>query len=304
MNLKYKILWLDDKIEELFIEDEYINEVKAYLIGKGFTPIVDTVSNEADFFAKLNDSYDLILTDYNLNEDRTRDGNKIINEVREKSIFTEILFYSAMGEVKESNRLDRITFIETNKKSGYHQEILLKELLKLIDLTIKKFQNIIAMRGMIMHETSSLDAQMIEIIIKSLNNKKISFNELACGIYEDLIKLFSNKASFVNECKEKNKFSKLTKDNFVFSANYKIQTLSQILKDLSIEDFSSDYKNEINEIRNKFAHAVLEIDDKGREYFKYKADGLIFDENLCENIRKNILKHSENLDSLENELLK
>lgn len=298
MKLDYKILWLDDKMD-VIIDGQYDSEIKKHLSEQGFNPIVITVKDEKEFFKYLDDSFDLILTDYHLNDtaNNTRDGDLIIKEVREKnSIFTEIMFYSAQGEVVDTVKLDRITFVDTRKSIiRDHNEAVIDRAIKLIDLTIKKFQHIVAMRGMIMNETSTLDMQMLDIIKLALKSKDISFDELAPKIYDELNELYNSKNKFVNECREAGKFLSLTKDNFVFSADYKIRTLGQILGSLNIKDFSEEYKEEINSMRNKFAHAVLLKDEQtGREYFKHGESGLTFDEELCKKIRMDIIKHRNN----------
>ena len=97
MKLDYKILWLDDKMD-VIIDGQYDSEIKKHLFEQGFNPIVITVKDEKEFFKNLDDSFDLILTDYHLNDtaNNTRDGDLIIKEVREKnSIFTVIMSYSA-----------------------------------------------------------------------------------------------------------------------------------------------------------------------------------------------------------------
>ena len=72
------------------------------------------------------------------------------------------------------------------------------------------------MRGMIMHETSSLDAQMLEIIKKTIKEEKIDFSELSIQIFDSILELFKSKMKFVEEdCKSKNNFNLLTKDTFV-----------------------------------------------------------------------------------------
>lgn len=298
MKLDYKILWLDDKMD-VIIDGQYDSEIKQHLFEQGFNPVVVTVKDEKEFFKYLDDSFDLILTDYHLNDtaNNTRDGDLIIKEVREKnSIFTEIMFYSAQGEVVDTVKLDRITFVDTRKSTKRdHNEAVVDRAIKLIDLTIKKFQHIVAMRGMIMNETSSLDMQMLDLIKLSLKSKDISFDELAPKIYDELNELYDSKNKFVNQCRETAKFIALTKDNFVFSADYKIKTLGQILGSLNIKDFSEEYKEEINSMRNKFAHAVLLKDETtSREYFKHGESGLTFDEELCKKIRMDIIKHRQN----------
>lgn len=296
MKLEYKILWLDDQIQD-FIDDEMIQEVEEYLIEQGFQPKIITVSKSEDFFKSLDDSFDLILTDYHLND---INGDEVIKKIRsqEFSVLSEVLFYTAKADLKDTDKINRVSFLETNTLLGDHRDLVLQATISLIGLTLKKFQNIIAMRGMIMHETSSLDVEMIEIIKKALKNESLNFEELSVSIYDQLIDLFTKKTKFVQECKRKMNFNQLTKDNFVYSAKYKILTLSKILEDLEMADFSSEYDSEINSIRNKFAHAVLEKDENGREFFKHKEDGIDFNEDLCKVIRENIVKHKSNLDEL------
>jgi hypothetical protein len=52
-----------------------------------------------------------------------------------------------------------------------HEEEVVDKTKNLIDLTVKKFQDIVAMRGMIMQETSDLDMQKVEILKKYINSK-------------------------------------------------------------------------------------------------------------------------------------
>jgi len=300
MKLEYKILWLDDKIEE-FKEDEVIDEIKEHLIDNNFIPNIIAVDNSKDFFKHLDDSYDIILTDYHMND---INGDKVIEEIRSDkySVMTEVLFYTAKADLKDTQKISRVSFLETATIPGSHIENVIEHTQKLIDLTIKKFQHIVSMRGMIMHETSSLDNLMIEIIRKTLKNKEIDFSDLSTSIYKQLIELFTQKKEFVEECEKKGNFNKLTKDNFVFSAKYKILTLSKVLESIGMDDFSKNYDEEINTIRNKFAHAVLEKDENGREYFKYKEEGIDFDDELCKKIRQDIIKHKESLDELNEKL--
>jgi CheY-like chemotaxis protein len=300
MKIDYKILWLDDKMNEI-LDEEYPNEIRTFLINQGFEPSIVPVKNEKEFFEALDDSFDLILTDYHLNEttSNTRNGDAIIEEVRNKSIFTEIMFYSAQGDLADTVKKDRITFFDTGRIIGnIHYDKIVKKAISLIALTIKKFQHVVVMRGMIMNETSSLDMQMLEIIKLALKSEEINFDELAPKIYDELNELYNSKNEFVNKCRKDSKFLTLTKDNFVFSAEYKIKTLREILGNLDIADFSEEYKEEINSMRNKFAHAILLKDEKtGREYFQHGESGLTFDEDLCKRIRTDIVKHRKNFDN-------
>lgn len=297
MKLEYKILWLDDKKSDI-ISDEFDKEIIEHLEDKHFIPKIYLESNEKDFFNKLNSSeYDLILTDFNLNEG-DRDGKQIVEEIRKQSIFTEIMFYSAQGSVIDTNKLDRITFLDTSKTGGNHYQEVIDKAKKLIDLTIRKFEHIIVMRGMIMHETSSLDVMMNKYVknyIESITN-----DEEKEGIFKEIFTEIEKNAKEKYDKAQTKNYKKILKDNVLFSASQKIMALGKILQASGKEDFSEDYKKEIINIRNQFAHTDISIDEQGQEYFKVKIEGIerILDEDLCKDIRKNINKHKNNIESL------
>lgn len=298
MKIDYKILWLDDQIKN-FEDDELIDALKTYLVEAGFRPVIDTVNNSASFFNMLNVSYDLILTDFHMKD---MQGDKVVEKIRssEYSILTEILFYTARADLSGADKISRVSFLVTSKKAGRsHQDVVLEETKKLIDITIKKFQHIVAMRGMIMHETSSLDTKMKDILDRFLRDEKNAANTkiLADVVLKELEDQFSSKLSDIRKWRSSGDLKKTAKDNFVFSAHYKIKTMGEILKLLEEVDFSGNYNEKINKIRNRFAHAVLERDPvTGREFFK---DGdMTFNEALCKEIRKDILLHDANLKRL------
>ncbi|RLA79474.1 MAG: response regulator [Epsilonproteobacteria bacterium] len=296
MKLNYKILWLDDQIKT-FIDDRHILKIEKHLSDEGFNPEIYPVKTKEEFFDKLDNSYDLILTDYHM---KGMNGAEIVKEVR-KNIFTEILFYTAQGDLKDISKLDRISFLQT--KRIHHKEVV-KKAIDLINLTIEKFHDIVVMRGMIMNETSDLDNQKIALIKKFIDkNTPELIDGLKLEILSELDEKFSSKLRKVQgEWKVKpNGFTNLIKDNFVFSASYKIKTLGWILNQLSENNFSNEYNSEIINIRNLFAHATLEedIDENGkliRKFFK-KGD-ITFDSDYCKVIRQNINKHKQNLDNL------
>jgi CheY-like chemotaxis protein len=306
MKLDYKILWLDDKMD-VILDGHYDSEIKKHLIEQGFNPIVITVKDEKEFFNKLDDSFDLILTDYHLNDtaNNTRDGDLIIKEVREKnSIFTEIMFYSAQGEVVDTVKLDRITFVDTRKSIiRDHNEAVIDRAIKLIDLTLKKFQHVISMRGMIMNETSTIDADMLEIVtdyIQNTNSTKVKNR-----IFDELIGFHSRKLGDSEKFKKNDRIDSVLKDPLLISSSQRANAIEEIIKLLGTDNFIDDLKVNIIKVRNDFAHAVY-VKDKvtGREYFLDKKDGIDFNEEKCKEIRINISKHKENIQKLKNKLAK
>lgn len=299
MKIDYKILWLDDQID-LFIEDELISRIEKHLIDEGFNPVIETASRSNIFFEKLNDTYDLILTDYHMNDTK---GDEVVERIREQSILTEILFYTARADLKETHKLDRISFLETAKYSGSgsHEAILIREIKKLIDLTIKKFQHIVAIRGMIMHETSFLDERMLQIVNSYLDANKED-SALREKIFSDIIDFFKEKYTKSLDCQSKNRIDKISKDPLMFTSSQRANVVKSIVEKIGEVDFVDDYKAEIINLRNQFAHATLKKNEYGVEYFESKSEQIIFDASLCKKIRININKHKGNIDSLEQRL--
>jgi hypothetical protein len=304
MKLDYKILWLDDKMD-VIIDGQYDSEIKKHLFEQGFNPIVITVKNEKEFFSNLDDSFDLILTDYHLNDtaNNTRDGDLIIKEVREKnSIFTEIMFYSAQGEVVDTVKLDRITFVDTRKSTiRDHNEAVIDRAIKLIDLTLKKFQHVVAMRGMIMNETSTIDADMLDIITNFI--QKTNSVEVKNRIYNELIGFHTRKLGDSEKFKKNDRIDSVLKDPLLISSSQRANAIEEIIKLLGTDNFIEDLKINIIKVRNDFAHAVYVKDkETGREYFLDKKDGIDFNEEKCKEIRINISKHKQNIIDLKGKL--
>lgn len=302
MKLDYKILWLDDKIKSVVLADyqDDIEDLKEYIKSLGFKETIDFVRTEEELFSKLDEAgeYDLIMTDYHLDETKgnTRNGDDIIKTIRERDIFTEIMFYSAQGEVKDTDRLDRITFFESFRVLGDdHYEKIFRKAKELIELTVRKFQNIVTMRGMIMQETSSLDVEMEKILKKIIyvSNQPEAIIEIIKSKYKET----NNK--FIKKIEKENDIDNILR---IIGASHRWRAIVRNLDNGEIKAIMTDYEKEIIVIRNKFAHAEL-ISVEGRHYFRDRKDGLDFNQEFCQKIRADLIKHKDNLDELKSLLV-
>jgi CheY-like chemotaxis protein len=298
MKLEYKILWLDDYIQD-FIDLEAIEEIEKHLSNNGFIPNVKTVKKSSDFFTLLDDSFDLILTDFHMND---MNGDEVVEQIRSSrySIMTEILFYTAKADLKDTQKISRVSFLETNASTDEHIEKVISRTIELIDLTIKKFQHIVTMRGMIMHETSSLDEMSFEIITDYLT--KTDNADIKESIFDEIISFYERKFNEVSKYKKNERIDKVIDDPLLFSFSQRANTLSAIIEQNELSNFIEDFKNSVIKIRNQFAHSVLEKDASGKEYFRNKSEEIIFDETLCRKIREDIIKHKINLDEIKEKL--
>lgn len=288
MKLSYRILWLDDVINE-FIDDEIVEEVEQHLVNKGFTPDVVTVDNVEDFFSRLDDNYDLILTDYHLNE---INGDKVIERIRGQhyDIMTEILFYTARADLKDTQKISRVSFLETNGLLGNHREEVQKAVINLINLTVKKFDDVVSMRGMIMHETSALDVAISEVLIKVL--KKGDTETMLSTIKKKALKSNADFFKRIESCDD-------LEDLLLYiGADHRIRGLIRNTPNGEIKDVLSQYSAEVIQVRNQFAHAVL---DTERKVFITRK-GIEFHEETCKKIRSNISKHKINIEKYNSSL--
>jgi CheY-like chemotaxis protein len=289
MKLEYKILWLDDYIQD-FIDLEAIEEIEKHLVANGFIPKVKTVKKSSDFFALLDDSFDLILTDFHMND---MNGDEVVEKIRSSkySVMTEILFYTAKADLKDTQKISRVSFLETNASTDEHIERVISRTIELIDLTIKKFQHIVTMRGMIMHETSSLDVEFTEILEKFITGNEDAINK----IKERFKKFNSDNIKESDDLPLNDLLNKI-------GASHRWKGLKENLNKDEIYNTLLDYEKDIIIIRNNFAHAVLDEDESGRKHFRNKKDGIDFNEEFCKKIREDIIKHKINLDDLKETL--
>lgn len=306
MKLDYNILWVDDRIKERPFQ-KIIDQTKIFLSDQYFKcNIIEAEDfNQFKGFFSSATEFDIIITDYSLNEGTF--GSQVIDFIRDSQHnFTEIFFYSANSDLKDIKLFsnNRITFFQLT--GGDYKE-LEAEILEVINQTIKKFQHIVSMRGMIIQETSTLDVLMSDLATKVLKNDLVNFIEqnpkielkkIVTGFFENIQRNVSEKHTKAFS----NKLSDVLKDDIIFNTGEKINTIGLFIDELiekgfEVEKFTDDYKLSINKVRNNFAHAVLENDPAtGRQFFK-KGD-YTFDSNSCKDIRKSILTHTTNIEKL------
>ncbi len=294
MKLNYKIIWVEDKINERPFQNN-INAIKNFLAEKFFDVQFETAEDFDEFKSKFNENgtFDLVITDYSLNDSH---GNEVIDFIRmDKNVLTEVFFYSANAALRNVPLANssRISFYIL-EGAGYHNRLLSK-IEELIALTISKFEHIVSMRGMIMHETSLLDQQTLEMVNDYVINND---DEARVKLYNELVSYFGEKYNLATKCQNNNNINKIIKVPLLLTSNQRANVLSTIIQKKGLNDFINEFKTEVISIRNKFAHAVLEIDENGSEFFSNKNEQLNFDSDLCKKIRRDIIKHKKNLDEL------
>lgn len=298
MRINYNILWLDD--DKKFLDNGREDDIKEYLQNKGFNPHIQHYYsvNDAEKNKENYDSYDLILSDFNL--DPTKTGAFFINLIRRKNIITEILLYSAND-------------IDTNKiinDYGYLNRVTIcairdfdETITKLIDITIKKTQDISSLRGLIMSETTTIDNYIEKIILEISNISEFKDIVLNCKID----KTGTIRENLVQKFKliDSKKYGQVYKDDMLFSAKPKYDLLCDIINKISENDENlkeilkriSNY-DKIIKIRNEFGHCEQIVRQDGTEYLKVKDIEKEYDEQKCIDLRKNIREYNSIFEEL------
>ncbi len=298
MRLEYKIAWIDDDIET-YIDLGIKDEITAYLESLAFKPDIECFETSEVAEKKITSKeYDLILSDYNI--DGSKSGKELIDHIREGEVFTEVLFYSAKPDfdnVAKSLYQDRVSYLSLVNDDGFRN--FRQKVVWLIDLTIKKLQELNSIRGLVMAETSTLDNEIIDILGSFLAKD----SEHTEGLLVSILKRISDSCE-ANSKKAEKLAKKLNSDILeerLFDSDKKARSLNRLIEMLEIEDaelqnFYSNYKKDVLDVRNDLAHAKSDVID-GVEYLilsrKEGDQHVKLDQTECIDIRKNLIKYSD-----------
>ena len=314
MKLKYKILWIEDNPKSIRRDK---NKIIEYITDLGFE-CADTeqekdivvINNFDEFERKIGyektADYDLLLVDLDLGKELTKDeGETIIRKIREEKVYAEIVFYSSQYEALQTKLNEH--FIEGIFTSS--REELADKVESIIDVTIKKVQDVNNLRGLIMAEVAELERIKERIIIKA--SPKISEKSIEKYV---LKKIKSSGTSTKNKAErllsdiDTVLFKDLFDDTSFIDLDKKLHATGEILEKLSIttpiskDEFIEPYKKNIRDIRNKFAH-VEECDGVDEDGMACKViKDIPFTQKKCIEIRKEIKKYKDILTKIEQKL--
>lgn len=280
--MKYEMLWIDDSpawvdpmkesIAEYLDELGLNLEVALFPDWRGATTYLD------------GHDPDPIAVDYNLSELK---GDEVVEHIRDKNKFTEILFYTA--EEDYTNVLRAQDGVYRTPRAGFDDKVR-----KLIGLTLKRVQLPAIMRGLVIAETTDLEATIEDVLVQHFGEKGALFRERVLRVpflytfktkYDLLAGLLGDQIKSCNVALNGGG----TKDPAVQVR------LDQLKKYKAILDV---FNAEVVEVRNTLAHVKEDTDAQGRVTLKsIRKDGatIVIDHEWCVKIRKDLAKHGANL---------
>lgn len=298
MRLKYTILWIENELETVQLKSP---QIKKHLDDLCFDLEIIPKEDDADLIKLLtSNDVNLILVDYNLQEKKRtqkadaaakKTGDEIIDAIRRNRLYNEVVFYSA-GPFRDR--------IRAQLEGVYYSNLegLPMKAISIIDLTLKKNQDINNIRGMFIAETIDLENKLEDLInafFGSDSEKKTVCEHLISPEFR--VFEFSDKYKLMNIiCKERTKslaaqLTTLKDGDKRECAKKEMIMLERISSELAKID------KEIIFYRNILAHTS---ESNGNMLISYinKDKPITVNDEFCLSIRKNIKKHSENLDTV------
>ena len=282
MNLKYRILWVEDDNDWVESEIEFI---ESYLKKYGFTLEYENPEKyeKYDF-----SEFDIIIVDYKLTDEEQ--GQDVIEKIRKQELYTEILFYSVDGEDTLRQLISEKQLDGVYCASKYSCR---EKLEGLIYTTIRKTQDLNNLRGLVMAETSELD-EMIKEILELLAEKDKVEKDKINKRQNKLSKRYKENIVDLKKYLLPDEFQKLVKSRH-FDASFSLKTLLRFAtcgRNSLIQNDIKPYENKILLERNILAHNPEESSTSILMKIK-KSDGNIveYDEQKFIDIRKDIQEY-------------
>jgi len=314
MKLNYKILWIEDnktsikiKVKNIrkYLENDYGFDCNIEdIIIKDYQEFQDEYIEDGKIKSNI-ESFDLLLVDFDLGEEE-QTGDKLIKIIRDGKVYSEILFYSSnLEQLKEKLQENFIDGVFTSDRDDLEEKIK-----RLIQVTIKKVQDVNNLRGLIMAEVAELDRIKKRIIKKYNSHADSSFRKYVKEkVFSQLREELENLNCLVKvedaECSYEDINLEEIQKNFFYDTNKKSRTVFKIKKQKcnKILFVHENYKKDIIDKRNVFAHEEEDTRADGIKILKYPNNtDLEFTEEHCIKIRKDIKKYKRLLLDIDKEI--
>ncbi len=314
MDIFYRILWYEDQKDWY---NSMKNSVEKAIKEFKLIPQIDFKKTPEINIKEIEEkNYDLILVDYNLSNKKSGiNGDKVIENIRNGKIYTDVIFYSEDGEklkdIFTKKELEGVFIARRNKQAFIN---------KIRDITYKNLRrslNPANLRGIIMDNTSEFDTEIKEITLKawellSDENKKEIDEYIKKGILEKSIE--GTKRKYEDYINKTNMIINEIVEDMIFDSSKKVRLLNKIMtldeehcKELkrifdklakTEKDFNKSYDDEIIKYRNALAHAKKTEAENDIYIGKHNGKNIVFNKELCDEVRENLIKYNAILDAL------
>jgi hypothetical protein len=312
MDINYRILWFEDTDESF---ETLSRRTERYVNSKNLKCKIDRIWGASDFNIASMDlnTYEILVVDLRLAEGSK--GFDIINIIRSGNYVNDILFYSAEGldsldRIMKENRLEGVYISDRNHRT------FMPKIQRLIDKSIRRSENVINIRGVVMDETSEFDTQMCEITnaafvhlnaderinLKTyINSLLLKSVETASTLAEKYKGIDGWEISDVLSERDFNSMMKAKTLNTILNYNNaRIKKAVDSCKDALPQAFRDNkaafvavYDNEVIKFRNKLAH-VKKLNAKTPVFIgKINDVDYYCDADFCSMIRSRLIQYGD-----------
>lgn len=277
MDINYKILWFEDTDESY---DTLSRRTQRYVESKNLRCQIKRIYGVSDFDISQYDlnSYEVLVVDLQLSQGSK--GYEIINAIRASNYVNDILFYSSAGvstleKAMKEYRLEGVFLSERDNR------MFMEKIRQLIDKSVRRSENIINIRGIVMDETSEFDSQMKDIVLAAQSLMSLEeIGSIKKYVSKDLLKKKADDADKllekfpdsgdweISDLLEEHEFTSMMRARLVnkvlgLKSNQQIQELIASCHDVLPElfavpsgkfQFAKAYEDNIIVFRNKLAH--------------------------------------------------
>lgn len=291
MNLKYVIMWFEDS--RAWVEASR-GAIERYLQDLGFSPVIvrqPSGKRSLQIIKKLNP--DLILIDLNL-AGKSK-GQDIVEKIRNNELYTDVVFYSQHTDfLEEVGKLEGVFYCVRDELENKTK--------KIIDITVKREQDVNNLRGLLIAEAIDLERRMESFItsyfgLSKNNEKRPIFEKLyvdnltlenkyefACRIFKRAIARLQTKLQTARQNKNQERVVELT-------------VALESLK--SKKEMFDRFEADIIKVRNIMAH-VEEVAGEKNVLHIHDKDGnlIVVTDDYCNKRRKSVGEHSTNFQKM------
>lgn len=315
MNVVFKVLWFEDQVSWRPSSERKLKEI---IQKHNFLPeITWKKGDEEDTQDELKKDYDLIIMDYEL---RGVTGNILIRQLRQLEIYTDVLFYSgnyegmikALYNINNDNSI--IDPIDGVYFSGRKREELFSKLQKVVDKIVRRMQDIVSLRGVVLDNVSGFENQMQNILVLA-NSKFTEKQKKSLNDYAKSKLVIPAKNDYIKRIEDIENNSEVLQalvgaPDYFLDSYKKARLIGRVINILTSEynveinekykKFANVYNDEIIKYRNALGHAMRN-NSNDREVYVGEINGkpVRFNEELFRKLRASINEYQIVINKIE-----
>ena len=261
MRIDFNVLWVDDQPDAI---NSQISAIERHMEGEGFHFNPALCKSPDELAGKVadqvfNDDVDLVLVDWDLGAQT--EGQDVIEVIREKVPYKDVVFYSAQTPVSSLRKL----VFEKGIEGVYcaSREELVDEVLGVFESLVKKVLDLDHARGIVMGATSDIESMANDCLTAMHQLLDDSGKQ---KLLDDSLRRITERSDELNQkltqLKTAPSMTALFDAHDIFTANDKLRILTRLLKKQFKQHGATrpsiiKYIEKVVPGRNKLGHVVL-----------------------------------------------